>query len=305
MSVLSTMPIRSAVVVDRVWTARVLGGVGVGAGFLFGAMSVWEHAAGLNGDFNDVPSSLNQAGFAVAMAGYVALGVGLMLARPGGRGWVGAFFPALIAGAWTALLAGMAVGALTEIGDDANVLLPLGGVAQVVGLLGLGITTAVARRWSGWRRFWALGFALFYVGALFVPAVMGVEPGAVAETLWALGYSGLGAALVVGSSTRRAIRVTGIGIAAGLVAAATVVTYTSSSDVAPAPTTTVVDEPPVVGSADSLERQTLSRGHYGSADSLERQAEVGRQIGSANSLERQAQSGPHIGSADSLERQAG
>ena len=69
----------------------------------------------------------------------------------------------------------------------------------MIGLTGLGITTVMARRWSGWRRFWALGFALFFVGALFVPAIAGAEPGVIAEVLWALGYSGLGVALM-GSS---------------------------------------------------------------------------------------------------------
>jgi hypothetical protein len=267
---------------------RILGSVGVGAGLLFGAMSVWQHAAGLDSG-SGAGVTVNQAGFAFAMAGYLALGVGLYLARPGGDGRTARAFPALLAGAWTALIAGIAIESLTSVGEDVNVLLPIGGLAQVIGLTGLGITTVMARRWSGWRRFWALGFALFFVGALFVPAIAGAEPGVITEVLWALGYSGLGVALMGSAWSGRTRVLTGVAFVA-LLGSAVVVAATSGADAAPTTNVPVVEDRPIVGSADVLERQAESGPRLGSADVLERQSE--------------GESAPRLGSADVLERQA-
>ena len=98
-SVLTRRSVRSTAVPpdgsDRSGLVRILGTVGVGAGLLFGAMSVWQHAAGLDSG-GGAGVTVNQAGFAVAMAGYLALGVGLYLARPGGDGRTARVFPALL-----------------------------------------------------------------------------------------------------------------------------------------------------------------------------------------------------------------
>ena len=47
-------------------------------------MSVWQHAAGFGSGAPGFAGAANQAGFALAMAGYVGVGVALHLARPGG-----------------------------------------------------------------------------------------------------------------------------------------------------------------------------------------------------------------------------
>jgi hypothetical protein len=95
-------------------------------------------------------------------------------------------FPVVLAVAWTALAAGDVVQLLTPLNPDADPLNPLGGLGQAVGLTGLGLGVALAGRWSGWRRYWPLGLAVFYVGVLLVPAFVGVAPTATSEVLWAL-----------------------------------------------------------------------------------------------------------------------
>jgi hypothetical protein len=186
---------------------RATGAVGAAAGVLFAAMVVWEHAGDLRPGIGAV-SAIVGSGFAVAMAGYVVLAVGLAVAAPGGRR--ARIFPILLGIAWAALLAGSLVETFASVDPDTDPLNPIGGLLQGIALIGLGITTAVAGRWSGWRRFWPLGVAVFYTGALFVPAVLGAEPSVVLEAMWALGYAGLGLALAVeaGWSTARAGAVT-------------------------------------------------------------------------------------------------
>jgi hypothetical protein len=77
---------------------------------------------------------------------------------------------------------------------------------------------------------------------LFVPAIAGVQPSALAETIWALGYSGLGVALLAqqGNVSRRQY-VLGAVLGVAAIASAAVVTF-STSEAA----TTVVPENPSV-----------------------------------------------------------
>jgi hypothetical protein len=189
--------VAASVPTDRAPLARVLGRTGAGAGLLFAAMTVWAHAAGLQTVRTGAAATLDQGLFGVAMAGYVALAVGLHLARPGGAGRAARTFPMLLAGAWTTLLAAAVLDAVAGLDPDSDVLAPVGGLLQAVALVGLGITTAVAGRWSGWRRWTPLALAAFYVGALMVPAFLGTDPSVWTECLWALGYAGLGSALAV------------------------------------------------------------------------------------------------------------
>jgi hypothetical protein len=211
----------------RAEAVRILGGLGVAAGFLFAAMSLWEHAAGYtSAGTHGVAGAINAGGFDLAEAGYVALAVGLVLARPGGSGRIAPVFPALIGLAWTAFFASGVLDLLGWPSPSADVVGPIGGLAQLIGLVGLGIGTGTARRWSGWRRWWPLGLATVFVGALFIPAVIGFEPAAVTETIWALGYGGLGLALLIETSLpERKRRTLAVAVAAlVVVAAATVVT---------------------------------------------------------------------------------
>jgi hypothetical protein len=182
---------------------RRLGVVGVGSGLLFAAMSVWKGVAGLGSDSTGGQATAIAIGFAVAMVGYVALTTGVHLARPGGDGRWPRFFTGALVVAWIALLAGSALEAVSSINPDENPLNPLGGLLQAVGLVGLGVVTMRAGRWSGWRRWMPLGLAVYYVAGLMVPAFAGVEPSWAAEAVWALGYALLGAALISESALVR------------------------------------------------------------------------------------------------------
>ena len=204
---------------------RTCGAIGVASGLLFAAMVVWEHAAGTGG-----PGAINTGGFLLAMTGYVVLAVGLALARPGGSGRLSRFFPALLAGAWTALIAGILLEQFTSLDPETNLLNPLGGLAQGIGLVGLGIGVAVARRWTGWRRFAPLAVAAYYVGALFVPAIAGRRAGhdrrgRVGARVRALGF----ALMTAGGTPHRLVAVaTGV-LSAGVLTAAIVVTTTGAT----------------------------------------------------------------------------
>jgi hypothetical protein len=260
-----------AISVDHRRTLRTIGAVGTGAGLLFAAMSVWQHAA--------VPQSgpaaaINQTGFAVAMAGYVVLAAGLAAVPPGGRR--SRAFPLLVAIAWTALLASTALEALTPVNVD--VLLPFGGLLQAVGLLGLGVSTVIARRWSGWRRFWPLGLALLFAGGLFVPAIVGIEPTAVVEVLWAMGYAGLGLALATECDPSSARR-TSVGPIAALVVVTAGIVLTAVLTVGPEarsaarPATVPVVDDGRYGGPDVYEpRPGPHIPRFGSADTLEHYA---------------------------------
>ena len=163
-------------------------------------MSVWQSATGVE-EAGGVPGAVATGGFLTAMSGYVVLAVGLALARPGGDGRIARLFPALLAGAWTAFIAGTLLEQFTSLDPEADLLNPIGGLAQGIGLVGLGVTVARAGRWSGWRRFAPLAFATYYVGALFVPAIAGVEPSTIVEVGWTLGYALLGFALMTADGT--------------------------------------------------------------------------------------------------------
>jgi hypothetical protein len=175
---------------------RAAGAAGIAGGILFAAMVGWEHTAGLGPGVGGTAATVDQLGFVVAMAGYAALAAGLSAARPGGDSRAARTFPLLLAVAWLALIAGAVLQMVSTVSQDADPLNPVGGLAQAVGLIGLGVTTVHARRWTGWRRWLPLALAVYYIGVLMAPAFAGLAPTALAEAIWALAYSALGCALL-------------------------------------------------------------------------------------------------------------
>ena len=219
-----------------------------------------------------MPGAITTGGFLLAMTGYVVLAVGLALARPGGSGRLARFFPALLAGAWTALIAGSLLEQFTSIDPETNLLNPLGGLAQGIGLVGLGVGVAGARRWTGWRRFAPLAVAVYYVGALFVPAIAGVEPSTIVEVGWALGYALLGFALMTAGGTphRLVAVVTGV-LSAGVLTAAVLATTTGAT-VPPQPASVQIVEDGRWGGPDVFEPRTpqiVEDGRWGGPDVYE------------------------------------
>ncbi len=186
--------------------------VGIAAGVLYAAMVGWQRAAGIELGDPGTAVLVNQTGIVLGMLGFVVLAVGLWRARPGGDGGLARSWPLVLAFGWAALAAAIPLEVLSGLGAEENPLNPVGGIAQLVGLLGLGATVARAGRWQGWRRWFPLGFAVFYAGIVGYTAVSGSWPSAPVELAWALGYSVLGWALLTagdsdqesGSRSRRA-----------------------------------------------------------------------------------------------------
>jgi hypothetical protein len=173
------------------------GRVGTASGLLFLAMLVWEYGSGLQPDGADVTTTLalNQAGFTIALAGYVLLALGLL--RSGATGGRRGGRIALIGFA-----AGFAVlvvaNVLTLVGVDAesDPLYPVGGLLQTLGGLAVGILVARAGVWGGWQRWWPLVLAVYWLVAMFLPLFADVEPGFPREALWALSFVVLGLAVL-------------------------------------------------------------------------------------------------------------
>jgi hypothetical protein len=231
-SIAASAPTARAVPADRTPALRILGGIGAAAGLLFAGMEVWQQAAGLSAGSGGLADRINQSLFALATAGYVALAVGLHLARAGGSGRISRWFPALLGAGWFAILVGGFLELSGSVGPDADPLSSIGGWAQVVALIGLGITVARAGRWSGWRRYAPLGLAVYIVGGLMGPSFAGADPGTIGVSLWALGYCGLGLALLIEASP--AARRPGAPVALGALAVAAAAAVTLGITTAPA-----------------------------------------------------------------------
>ncbi|MFC0863652.1 hypothetical protein ACFHYQ_15220 [Sphaerimonospora cavernae] len=182
--------------------ARLLGLTGIAAGLLWAVLTVWEYQAGLQDGPLIGARLVNQIGFAIAIAGYVALLIGVHRARPAGPGRVARAITGLFAAAWLVILAGQLLSLLADLSGDDNPLLGIGGLLQGVASLATGIAVARSGRWSGWQRWWPLLLALYYVGVLLVPVFAGHEPTMLTESIWAVTYAVLGIALA--TATRRA-----------------------------------------------------------------------------------------------------
>jgi hypothetical protein len=243
-------PVARAVPADRTLALRILGGIGAAAGLLFAGMEVWQQAAGLSSGSGGFADRANQSLFALATAGYVALAVGLHLSRPGGSGRIARWFPALLGAGWFAILVGGFLELSGSVGPEADPLSSIGGWAQVVALIGLAITVARAGRWSGWRRYAPLGLTVYVVGGLMAPSFAGVDPGPIGVSLWALGYAGLGVALIVEAlpaarRPRSAVVLLGLAVAAGTVVALGITTAPAAAT--PQPPINVVQNPHGIG----------------------------------------------------------
>ncbi len=178
-------------------SARLLGIIGAAAGLLWVAMVIWEYQANLQPSDGPLTGSrlVNQIGFAVVIAGYVALLVGVHRARPAGPGRLARVFTGLFVTAWLFVFAGQLVNLLANVSEDDNFLPAIGGLLQVVAALGTGISVARRGHWTGWRRWWPLALSVYYVGVMFVPLFAGREPNMITETGWGLTYAVLGIAL--------------------------------------------------------------------------------------------------------------
>jgi hypothetical protein len=182
-------------VVPNPTVGRAAGLLGAAAGLLWAALTVWEHRAGLQSGPLAGARLANQLGFTAATIGYVVMLVGLHRVRPAGDGKVARTMTGLFVSAWLAILAGQLLGLLAGVDNDANPLLPIGGILQAVASVAVGVAVARAVRWTGWRRWWPLALGVYYVAVLLIPAFAGHQPGPITEPIWGLTNAVLGLAL--------------------------------------------------------------------------------------------------------------
>lgn len=192
MSVASSARIRTAA---HAPVGRTAGLVGAAAGLLWAALTVWEYRAGLQRGPLAGARLVDQLGFTAATVGYVVMLIGLHRARPAGDRKVTRAGTALFVSAWLAILAGQLLGLLAGVDNEANPLLPIGGILQAVASVAVGVAVAWTARWTGWRRWWPLALGVYYLAVLFIPAFAGHEPGPITEPIWGLTYAVLGVAL--------------------------------------------------------------------------------------------------------------
>ncbi len=182
---------RSPLVTDRSQRRRVSGLAGIVGGI------AWVPLVAAEGLGSGATKTAIESGFVVASACFVVMLLAVHAARPAGTTRKARVFTGILAGSWVALLASQLVDLTT--GLPSEFVGAIGGLGQCVALVATGILAARVGAWSGWRRWWLLAMGAFFVLVVFVPAVIGFEPGLLTEGLWALSYSGLGLALLTES----------------------------------------------------------------------------------------------------------
>jgi hypothetical protein len=155
---------------DRV---RQLGAIVIAASALWSIATAIEFAYDLFPPGSGALFYINQAMFFIAIGGWVAGIVGLILVRAAGDQRAGRLSLWLFALGWITLLVALPVGLITR--DPDLFLFPVGGLLSTIGGLWAGVMVARARRWSDWRRFSVLFYALFYFVVLFSPSPSRVQ----------------------------------------------------------------------------------------------------------------------------------
>ena len=181
---------------SRPSTQAWAGAVAIGAALLFLANLVLEYRYGLFPDQNlGAASTANQVGFALALLGWAGSLVLLLRARLAARG---RFTTAAVCVLILGLLALLAAN-LTTLGSGGqdSLLYPVGGLAQLLGVVLTGIALARNDRLHGWDRVAAVFFALAYL-ALFAATflLLDGEPTFAVEMLLPLSWIALGGALI-------------------------------------------------------------------------------------------------------------
>jgi hypothetical protein len=183
--------------------ARSAGWVLIGAGLLWAAAILIEYRFGLKPPNHGALYAVDQGMFFVAQLGYVTGIIGLMRARAAGEGWFGKGALGLFALGWIVLIIAAPLAWITR--DNNLPLFPIGGLAAMVGGLLAGVAVVMAGRWTGWRRFSVLVYALYYLCALLLPLFIAHQgPTLVTESLWGLAWIPIGGALISQAQSQRA-----------------------------------------------------------------------------------------------------
>ena len=150
----------------------------------------------------------DQTAFFLAAFGYLVMLTGLFRSRAGGDGRFGR----VAIGIWVIAVAAIALALLLGLfGVEAIVLLPIGGLGQLLGSILTAVAVWRARRWTGWRRLApAIWTTYFFVLAgsiaaavpfLSTPAVAPTptSPSELAEAVWQVTWFLLSLALYIES----------------------------------------------------------------------------------------------------------
>lgn len=195
-----TAPANDAATESRPRTQAWAGAVAVTAALLFIANLVLEYRYDLFPDQNPgAANTANQVGFTLAMLGWAGALALLLHARLAARGRFAAVAITILTIGLLALVAAN----LTTLGSGSqdSALYPVGGLAQLLGVLLTGIALARKDRLHGWDRAAAITFSLAYLavfGATFL--TLDGEPTFAVEMLMPLAWAALGAALIHDSS---------------------------------------------------------------------------------------------------------
>lgn len=182
---------------------RSAGWVLIGAGLLWVVAIVIEYRFSLKPPNRGVLYAIDQGMFFVAQIGYVIGIAGLMRARAAGRAWFGKAALGLFAFGWIILAIAQPLAWITR--NNNLPLFPIGGLAAMLGGLLAGVAVVIAHRWTEWRRYSVLFYALYYLLALLLPLFLIKHgPTLITESLWGLAWTPIGAALVSTESSARA-----------------------------------------------------------------------------------------------------
>ncbi len=179
--------------------SRHAGQVLIGAGLLWAIAIVIEYHYSLKPPNQGVLYAIDQGMFFIAEVGYVVGIFGLIWAKAAGHGRFGKFALGLFALGWIVLLVAAPLAWITR--DNNLPLFPIGGLAAMLGGLLVGIAVVVAHRWTGWRRYSVLFYALYYLLVMLLPLfILRQGPTLVTESVWGLAWLPMGAALATSES---------------------------------------------------------------------------------------------------------
>lgn len=163
---------------------KALGSVGmVSAGIWLAALFV-EYRNGLlppgNGSWLYY---LDQAGFFIALAGYLVMLLGVWQSKAMGDNTFGKISLGIFITGIAALLIAQIFQLIIHNPDF--FLYPVGGIFQLLGGVLTGFAVVFAKRWNGWQRFAPLLQGLYYLLVLFIPIVVSNQsPTELTEGLW-------------------------------------------------------------------------------------------------------------------------
>ena len=181
---------------SRSRTQARAGAIAIAAALLFMACLVIEYRYGLFPDQNlGAANTANQIGFTLALLGWAGALVLLLRARLAARGRFATAAVTILVFGLLALVAANLI--TTGSGSQDSPLYPIGGLAQLLGVVLTGIALARQDRLHGWDRLAPVFFALAYL-AFFAATflVLDGEPIFTVELLFPLSWIALGGALI-------------------------------------------------------------------------------------------------------------